>query len=59
KVLPLKNAAVAQGKLAGAIDWREAARFANVVGALATRTVSASQGLPTIAEVESFYSRHY
>ncbi len=59
KVLPLKSAAVAQGKLAGAIDWREAARFANVVGALATRTVSASQGLPTIAEVESFYSRHY
>ena len=68
QVLPLKgkNGAGAHGlgselgnDLADAIDWHEAARFANVVGALATRTVSASQGLPTIAEVESFYSRHY
>lgn len=47
------------GKLADAIDWHEAGRFANVVGALATRTVSASQGLPTLAEVENYYSRHF
>ncbi|MBN8659653.1 MAG: carbohydrate kinase family protein [Candidatus Obscuribacter phosphatis] len=39
-----------------ALDWDEAARFANATGALATRTISASSGLPTLAEVEALLS---
>lgn len=35
------------------INWDEVAVFANATGALATRTVSASAGLPTSSEVES------
>ncbi|MBS2006295.1 MAG: carbohydrate kinase family protein [Cyanobacteria bacterium SZAS TMP-1] len=34
------------------IDWLPLANFANAAGALATRTISASEGLPTLAEVE-------
>lgn len=33
-------------------SWSEVAQFANAAGALATRTVSASSGLATLAEVE-------
>jgi len=35
----------------GKVDWHSYAEFANAAGALATRTVSASEGLPTLAEV--------
>lgn len=38
------------------LDWRLAAPFANAVGALATRTVSASAGLPTLSEVQELLS---
>ncbi len=37
-------------------DWAEIARCANAAGALATRTVSASQGLPTQHEIEELLS---
>jgi fructokinase len=35
------------------MNWLAHASFANAAGALATRTVSASEGLPTLAEVET------
>ena len=35
------------------LDWFAYANFANAAGALATRTVSASEGLPTLTEVET------
>lgn len=39
-------------------DWAEIARSANAAGALATRTVSASQGLPTQLEIEQLLANH-
>lgn len=33
-------------------DWADIARSANAAGALATRTISASLGLPTLSEIE-------
>ncbi len=35
------------------LDWPAIARFANAAGALATRTISASQGLPSLEEVKA------
>ena len=37
----------------GKIDWSTYAGFANAAGALATRTVSASEGLPNLLEIEN------
>ncbi|CAN5877191.1 sugar kinase [soil metagenome] len=34
-------------------DWVDAARFANVVGALSTQTFGPAEGLPTLQEVEA------
>lgn len=59
QVLPVdKPEAAARPPLAEIINWHEVGRFANIVGALATRTVSASQGLPSLEEVRSFHARH-
>jgi len=57
----LNQIAGAQVSLSGSGEWRRRldlnwpaiARFANAAGALATRTISASQGLPSLAEVEA------
>jgi ribokinase len=43
--------------LARGIGIREAVRFANAAGALATTRVGAQPSLPTLAEVESFLAR--
>ena len=40
-------------------DWAEIARCANAAGALATRTVSASQGLATLLEIEQLLASNY
>ncbi len=38
-------------------DWQKYANFANAAGALATRTISASEGLPTLAEIEGLLAK--
>jgi sugar/nucleoside kinase (ribokinase family) len=40
-------------------DWAEIARSANAAGALATRTVSASKGLPTLLEIEQLLANNH
>jgi fructokinase len=39
------------------LDWQKYANFANAAGALATRTISASEGLPTLAEIEELMAK--
>jgi sugar/nucleoside kinase (ribokinase family) len=39
------------------LDWLSHANFANAAGALATRTVSASEGLPTMREIEALLKK--
>ncbi len=39
------------------LDWLNYAIFANAAGALATRTISASEGLPTMAEIEELMAK--
>jgi len=50
-------AAVAIG-LAGRWDWPAIGRFANAVGALATRALGAQSALPTCAEVDALLAAH-
>jgi fructokinase len=52
------SADTAHGKInVEKVDWLTYANFANAAGALATRTISASEGLPTLGEIEDLLNR--